>query len=109
MPFPHNLPSSHEIHFPTPGAKRPLASHSRGRWLATRDGGGGVQTLRAQSPFAGGQCTFFFPKKKKVPKKKLATLQVNRFCDRQLCRPKLLFPKYAVHCLISALPEITKF
>ena len=34
---------------------------------------------------------------------------LDRFCDRQLCRLKPLFPKYAVRCLISAFPEITKF
>ena len=65
--------------------------------------------LCAQSPFAGGQCTFFFAQKKKVPKKKLTSMLLDRFCDRQLCRPKPFFLKYAVRCLISALPEITKF
>ena len=33
-----------------------------------------------------GRSTFFFAKKKKVPKKKLASLQLDRLAARQLCR-----------------------
>ena len=71
----------------------------------------------AQSPFAGGDNALFsvphsLPRamsKKKVPKKKLATLQVDRFCDRQLCRPKPLFSKYAVFFSIPTPPKSNKF
>jgi hypothetical protein len=65
--------------------------------------------LRAQTPFAGGQCTFFFIKKKKVPKKKLTSMLLDRFCDRQLCRPKPLFSKYAVFFSIPTPPKSNKF
>ena len=40
----------------------------------------------AQAPFAGGQCTFFFTQKKKVPKKKCANVPLDRLC-RTVCRP----------------------
>ena len=51
-----------------------------------------------KSPFVKGErTTFFFAKKKKVPKKKLATLQVDRLCRTINCfAPSFSVPGIAV-------------
>ena len=52
----------------------------------------------------GERTTFFFAKKKKVPKKKLATLQVDRLAARQLCRSKFFCSRECGSPVVPILP-----
>ena len=75
------------------GAKRPLASHSRGRgttkWWRGRWRSPRANHFRTHSRLRTnfGSCTFFFTQKKKVPKKKCASLRLDRLCRKRQSTP----------------------
>ena len=109
--IPHKLPSAYELHSHTFGSEATVSLPLTGEVArnARRRGRFPTNVRPRTNSLAGGQCTFFFIKKKKVPKKKLTSMLLDRFCDRQLCRPKPLFSKYAVFFSIPTPPKSNKF